>query len=197
MTVEKAQARHIPELAALLTDVFIDDPAMKEYVAWSGNPRRALEGFFRAELTYFYVPRGVVDMIREDGEILGVALWTDPRRPVRRRDSLRMLPSLIRALGRSFPRAAYLASFDDAVTPKFPHWYLFTLVVSPVARGRGIGGRLLDHGIARAGDFPIYLESTTEGSRRLYARKGFLVLGEIPSPLAHPEVGMWRPGVQA
>ncbi|MCI1674916.1 MAG: GNAT family N-acetyltransferase [Ancrocorticia sp.] len=197
MKIEAGKQHDIPEIARLLTDAFFVDPVMKEYVAWSTDKRAALAGFFTAELETFYLPRGVVDVVRGDDGLLGAALWATPERPMRRRDVVRQLPALIRALGPSFPRALYLASFDNAAAPAFTHWYLFTIVVSPQAQGHGIGGALLDHGIERAGNNAIYLESTTAGSQRLYERKGFISLGRIPSPLPTSEVGMWRPGANS
>lgn len=47
------------------------------------------------------------------------------------------------------------------------------LTVVPAAQGRRVGSRLLAHGLERAGDMPVALESTTPGSRRLYERCGF------------------------
>ncbi len=192
--IQKARRRDIPALAKLLTEGFADDPLLAEYVARSRDPELALERFFTTELEKFYIPRGVVDIVKDEGVLKGVALWVNPDAPMRRRDELRMLPDLVRALGRSLPRAMRIDMHDAAAVPGFPHWYLYTIVVSPRAQGQGIGGMLLDHGIERVGDYPIYLESTTPGSRKLYERKGFVPLGVIPSPSQSPEVGMWRPG---
>ena len=194
MDIQKARHRDILALAALLTEGFTNDPLLAEYVGRSRDPELALERFFATELEKFYIPRGVVDLVKDEGSIKGVALWVSPDAPMRRRDELRMLPGLVKALGRSLPRAMRIDFHDAAAVPGFPHWYLYTIVVSPRAQGQGIGGALLDYGIARAGDYPIYLESTTPGSRKLYERKGFFPLGVIPSPSESPEVGMWRPG---
>ncbi len=194
MDIQKARHRDIPDLAALLTEGFTNDPLLAEYVGRSRDPELAFERFFATELEKFYIPRGVVDLVKDEGSIKGVALWVSPDAPIRRRDELRMLPGLVKALGRSLPRAMRIDFHDAAAVPGFPHWYLYTIVVSPRAQGQGIGGALLDYGIARAGDYPIYLESTTPGSRKLYERKGFFPLGVIPSPSESPEVGMWRPG---
>lgn len=194
MEIQKARRRDIPGLAELLTQGFLDDPVLTEYVARSRDPERALERFFTTELEKFYIPRGVVDIVKDEGKLKGAALWVSPDAPIRRRDSLKMMPGLVRALGRGLPRALRLDYHDSSAVPGFPHWYLYTVVVSASARGQGVGGALLDHGIARAGDSAIYLESTTPGSQRLYERKGFVPLGVIPSPSPAPEVGMWKPG---
>ena len=180
-------------MAALLTEGFVNDPVLAQYVARARDPERALELFFTTELEKFYIPRGVVDMVKEDGQLKGAALWVSPDAPMRCRDNLRMMPGLVRALGRGLPRAMRLDYHDASAVPGFPHWYLYTVVVSPLAQGQGVGGALLDHGIERAAGSAIYLESTTPGSQRLYERKGFIPLGVIPSPSPVAEVGMWRP----
>ncbi len=194
MDIRTARRRDIPDLAHLLTEGFVNDPVLAEYVARSRDPERAMELFFTTELDKLYISRGEVDVVKEGGRVTGAALWMGPDAPIRRRDSLRMVPGLVRALGASLPRALRLDHHDSAAVPGFPHWYLHALVVSPAARGQGVGGALLDHGITRAADSAIYLESTTAGSRRLYESKGFVPLGIIPSPSPAPEVGMWRPG---
>ena len=75
------------------------------------------------------------------------------------------------------PRAAQC----EAHRPAEPHWYLYMVAVAPAARGRGIGGRLLGHGLKRvdAEGLPAHLESTTPGSRRLYERFGFRQVAEL------------------
>ncbi len=95
---------------------------------------------FATELEKFYIPRGVVDLVKDEGTIKGVALWVSPDAPIRRRDELRMFPGLVKALGRSLPRAMRIDFRDAAAVPGFPHWYLYTIVVSPRAQGQGIGG---------------------------------------------------------
>ena len=69
----------------------------------------------------------------------------------------------------------------EAHRPAEPHWYLYMVAVAPAARGRGIGGRLLGHGLRRvdAEGLPAHLESTTPGSRRLYERFGFRQVAEL------------------
>jgi ribosomal protein S18 acetylase RimI-like enzyme len=70
-----------------------------------------------------------------------------------------------------------------AFHPHEPHWYLPLIGVDPAYQGRGLGSVLMAHGLTvsdKAG-LPAYLEATSEGSRRLYERHGFVTLGEIQS----------------
>lgn len=197
MEISEARLADVPDIAALMTSCFIDDPVMRQFFANGKTRAEAMYKVFAVELEKYYIPRGVVDIVRnvdDHAGLLGTSLWAKPDTPMRRRDELAMLPVMARALGRHFFQYSHLDRYDSDAAPRFAHWYLYTVAVSPAAQGMGIGGQLLDHGIARAGDTPIYLESTTEGSQKLYERKGFLPLGIIPSPIEAPEVGMWRPG---
>ncbi|MGW0433875.1 GNAT family N-acetyltransferase [Micromonospora sp. NPDC003197] len=78
-----------------------------------------------------------------------------------------------------------------------PHWYLQQMVVVPQFRGRGLGGAMLRHQLARAdaAGVPTYLEASNPRNRALYERYGFRPLGD---PIALPDNGphlqpMWRP----
>ena len=76
-----------------------------------------------------------------------------------------------------------------------PHYYLAVLGTDPVCQGRGIGSRLLSHMLVRSDDegIPSYLESSSEGSKRLYLRHGFRVMEEVPLPGGGPPFWrMWR-----
>lgn len=59
--------------------------------------------------------------------------------------------------------------------PTGPHWYFRDLVVSPRMQGAGLGSTLLSHRLAVVDQdpLPVFLESTSPGSRRLYERFGF------------------------
>lgn len=69
----------------------------------------------------------------------------------------------------------------EAVRPLEPHWHLYMLAVAPRAQGRGVGSRLLAHGLARAdaAGLPAHLEATTAASKRLYERHGFRETAEL------------------
>lgn len=168
---------------------------MIEYVVKCRNPKLALQQLFEVLMRDYFIPFGKLDLVRSpQGNLLGASLWSPPNEKLTIRRQLRMLPDLVKALGLSLPRAWRLSAMDSDAKPRFPHWYLFVIAASPAARGQGVGGRLLDHGIERAGSEAIYLESTGPRSQALYERKGFIPLGVIPSTSPAPEVGMWKPG---
>ncbi|WP_144118443.1 GNAT family N-acetyltransferase [Catellatospora sichuanensis] len=77
-----------------------------------------------------------------------------------------------------------------------PHWHLALLAVRPGRQGAGLGGQLLTRRLALldAAGVPSYLEASTQGSRDLYLRHGFTLLGEayhLPGG-GPPMYPMWR-----
>jgi ribosomal protein S18 acetylase RimI-like enzyme len=65
------------------------------------------------------------------------------------------------------------------------------ITVEPNAQGRGLGGALMRHAVARCDDegLPAYLESSNPRNIPLYGRHGFEVMGRIQvgsGPLVTP-----------
>lgn len=60
-------------------------------------------------------------------------------------------------------------------------YYLYVIATHSERRGTGMGSKLLQQAQERASNdnLPIWLEASTEGSKRLYERNGFRVVGEI------------------
>lgn len=129
-----------------------------------------------------------------DEVVLGVTLWdppaaggSDPVGPLGPGDEPPAGLDLD-LLGGAWERVLLDTAQCEAVRPTVPHWYLYMIAVSPLARGRGVGSALLRHGLERvdADGLPTHLESTTPASRRLYERHGFrqvAELGAAPLPL--------------
>ena len=178
----------------LLTGVFLDDPLMSAIAAAAPEPRAALGHLHRVELAAHYLAADPavradsrVDLAVDaaSGEPLGVALWDAPSST----DVVGPLgpgseppPGLdLDLLGGAWELCLADAAQCEAHRPAEPHWYLYMVAVAPAARGRGIGGRLLGHGLRRvdAEGLPAHLESTTPGSRRLYERFGFRQVAEL------------------
>ena len=178
----------------LLTGVFLDDPLMSAIAAAAPEPRAALGHLHRVELAAHYLAADPtaradsrVDLAVDaaSGDPLGVALWDAPSST----DVVGPLgpgneppPGLdLDLLGGAWELCLADAAQCEAHRPAEPHWYLYMVAVAPAARGRGIGGRLLGHGLKRvdAEGLPAHLESTTPGSRRLYERFGFRQVAEL------------------
>ena len=82
----------------------------------------------------------------------------------------------------------------DEHHPREPHHYLFLLGTRPEWQSRGIGSGLLRSVLQlwERDAMPVYLEATSEGSKRLYLRHGFEVTGEIKLPDGPSMWPMWR-----
>jgi GNAT superfamily N-acetyltransferase len=79
--------------------------------------------------------------------------------------------------------------------PTEPHWYLAILGVRPERTGRGLGGALLEPGLARADaeGMPSYLENSNPRNVPFYERHGFDVVAEHWLPNGPVLTYMWRP----
>jgi ribosomal protein S18 acetylase RimI-like enzyme len=177
----------------VLVRSFDTDPAAKYLLRQDAGRARGYEACFRAFFEHMCLPHGEVWM---DTEARGTALWTPPGRWDVGLQRIRMLPSLIRAVGVSrllFARRA--AAETQKHHPHEPHFYLFALGVDPDHQGRGVGSALLEKVLVRCDELgtPAYLEASTVNSARLYERHGFVGKEELFMAEGAPPIWpMWR-----
>jgi GNAT superfamily N-acetyltransferase len=78
--------------------------------------------------------------------------------------------------------------------PHEPHWYLQAIGTDPAKQGKGYGGVLMRHRLARvdAVGAPAYLESSKDSNIPIYQSFGFEVTGEIRLPGGPTLYPMWR-----
>lgn len=184
-------------MAALLGEAFADDSYTHLMFGDAADAGKQVGELFGYEIRTQYLPHGVVDVAELDGEVAGAALWMPPSSHGGPLSSIRTIPAYARRLGWRYVTSLYGEWQSAKHHPVFPHWYLYLLGISPAAQGHGVGGALIDHGITRlAPDDAAYLESTTPGSARLYARHGFVPLGEVPLTRGKTMLGMWRPAAR-
>lgn len=64
---------------------------------------------------------------------------------------------------------------------KAKYFYVFFIGTAVDGRGQGLASRLIEEAkvVAERDGLPVWLEATTERSRRLYAKLGFTPLGDI------------------
>ncbi|MDO3700209.1 GNAT family N-acetyltransferase [Micromonospora sp. C28SCA-DRY-2] len=130
-----------------------------------------------------------------DGTLAGISVWLHHRAQELERQAERLATATIG----DDAVARRLAVVNETVLghrPREPHVYLASIAVRPPLRGRGAGAAILAEGlrVADAAALPVYLEASTEQSRRLYLRHDFRDRGR---PLALPAGGpvlwpMWR-----
>lgn len=190
------QKSEIPAAAKVLAAAFEDDPAMSWVLPDAGARLRGLERLFATELRHQHFAGGGVDAVHSpDGALMGVAAW-DPPHGWRssQATTLRMLPGVIRALGRHTRNGMAMDEVLEAVHPETPHWFLSAIGTVPAARGGGYGKALLRRRLERcdAAGLPAYLESSKHGNIPFYERFGFAVVQEAPLPGGPSLWTMWR-----
>lgn len=184
------------QITNILVEAFEHDPAFWRIVGNREVPGALLNELFSLQLEKHYLPYGAVDVaVSATGGVVAAALWDTPSTSAPLTARVSKAAGLLKILGTASPRALARDRRSGAYHPNFPHWYLYAIGAGVHARGKGAGSALLKHGIARAGDSPIYLESSSPRSASLYERHGFFPLGRIPDDDEFPaELGMWRPG---
>ncbi len=112
-------------------------------------------------------------------DFCGVALWLPPGV----HPNGEALENVFRDTARPEHLDDLLATFEkmEQSHPDEPHWYLPMIGVEPNAQGRGLGGALMRHGVARCDNERAlaYLESSNPRNITLYERHGFEVMGTI------------------
>jgi ribosomal protein S18 acetylase RimI-like enzyme len=188
-----ADPSDIPELAGSLARAFEDDPALG-FLIGEGRRDSRLKLFFAAELEIVAFPH---EIVWATDDLRAAAIWARPghwRVPVAA--SVREGPAMVRVFGRRLALATWTRLRMERLHPaKPPSYYLAAIGVDPVAQGRGLGGELLAAMLERVDEENVaaYLEASTERSRSLYARHGFVQTGEIKLPRGGPSIWpMWR-----
>jgi ribosomal protein S18 acetylase RimI-like enzyme len=193
-SVRKATLADAPRLAQALASAFQDDPVIAWIFPDQQRRRAVLPAFMEFRLRKLAFPYDEVWMTAGGAAAAG---WLPPpgRWQLSRRQRLRLLPSLVRFLGR---RTASVLGGLERMEERHPddrsHWYLFILGTEQAAQGRGLGSALLSHMLARvdAEQMPAYLESSSERNLALYGRHGFEVTGEVAIPGGPRIWPMWR-----
>lgn len=186
----------VDETASVLASAFENETVMGSLVA-GPNRRARLAGLFGALMRSGALASGRVDVARrDDGVVLGAAIWEAPGRHASILAQVRRAPEFVRALGwRGLPAAIRLQNLLGSYRPTEPHWYLAQIGVGDAARGAGVGSALLTSRLAAidASGMPAYLESSNERNRALYRRYGFTTIADVRGIPGASPAAMWRP----
>jgi ribosomal protein S18 acetylase RimI-like enzyme len=175
-TLREARIDELAEVGAALADAFVADPVL-QWLAPSARTDRNLRRLLEVELEHCVLPAGRV--LTPDG-IPGASLELPPGRW-----EMVVPPSaalgFLRAFGPRLFRARRLQKLFEDVHPWEPHYYIRYLGVETRCQGQGLGTALLRETLDRCDrdGMPAYLEASTERSAALYARLGFVHLGEL------------------
>jgi ribosomal protein S18 acetylase RimI-like enzyme len=181
------------EARTLLARAFADDPLMVWFFPDAEVRPHACAVMFGL-FTEHYLAAGRVDAVRR-GALAAVAMWRWPGQPEDDEAEPERLPTiggLMTAL-MGTERAARIGgamSVLGELRPPDPHAYLHLLGVDPACRGEGLGGRVLDQGIAaaRAEGLVACLDTMNPRNVPFYESHGMSVRHEVPLPDGGPTV---------
>jgi ribosomal protein S18 acetylase RimI-like enzyme len=130
-------------------------------------------------------------------DVSGAALWIPPGDGLRAanrvaRRALLTAPLRLRSAYGRF-RAYTQWNWDvQQRAQEGPSLFLSGLAVDPARQGEGIGGALLEAGVARHPDVPALLLTNSAANVRFYERHGFEVVLDEPMPEGVPTWAMVR-----
>jgi ribosomal protein S18 acetylase RimI-like enzyme len=187
--IRLATRADLPSVARLFGRAFIDDAMLR----WPLPPEATVEDLTElfAILLDVYWPLDAISVI--GGE--AAAVWLPPGEASRFAEIEGPTRELIRPL--TDDGGARYAMFWDWLgehVPDEPCWFLDILAVDAGARGRGLGGRLIEHGLVRAhaDGLPAFLETSVLVNVALYERFGFRVIDELVAPGGGPTIWFLR-----
>jgi ribosomal protein S18 acetylase RimI-like enzyme len=183
--VREASLDERAQLSATLAGALATDPVFSWLLPGRRRRDRRLRRLFELELEHWVFPVGGRALTTDDFRGANVEL---PPRGSTMTMQFGGALGLVGVFGMRLRRAGRLQSFFDRNHPQEPHYYIRTLGVAPRFQGRGLGTALLRPTLDRCDREGVaaYLEASTERSASLYARLGFVHLGELRVPNGGP-----------
>jgi len=187
MEIVRLDDSRLDEASRVLARAFHDDPAWVWLIPDPVRRRRLLPWLFRVGFDVT-----AADVYATSGELLGAARWLPPgRSSMRIGPTLRALVTTPLRLGSAttqflaYGRAVELMRAEVAPGD---HWYLAGIGVAPQHRRQGVGGALLQPGIAasRRDGVPAVLLTNNVANLSFYEGHGFRVVREGRTPKGGP-----------
>jgi GNAT superfamily N-acetyltransferase len=168
----------------VLARAFFDDPLMVWFFPDPDVRPHACAAMFGL-LAEHYLADGRVDVATRSAPV-GVAMWRWPGPETPPEDGPEELPSVgglmtgFMGAARAREVGAAMASLD-ALRPPQPHAYLHLLAVDPGSCRQGLGGELLDRGLAAARDAGLVacLDTMNPANVPFYEAHGMSVRHEV------------------
>ena len=181
----------VAEARTLLARAFVDDPLMRWFFPDDDSRLHACAALF-GQFAEHYLAAGRVDVVRRP-EPVAVAMWRWPGRDAPTSDEILpttsgLMTALIGA-GRAAELGGAMAVIGELRQPE-PHAYLHMLGVRPDARRQGLGGEVLERGLAaaRAQGLVACLETMNADNVPFYEAHGFTVRHRVQLDAGGPVV---------
>lgn len=194
VTIRSATAADAPAIGQILGDAFRGDPTWAQFLPDPATRSAKLATYYERRVRRH--PERA-DVAMNGDRPVGALLWAPPGHigawPAARRSFRRAAQRVLSRLPGG--REARHTLAVETYRPTSPHWYLRDIGAGPDARGEGVGSALLEHRLGvidRSAPAPVFLESTTPASRRLYERFGFEAVGSIATEPGHASTAMIR-----
>jgi hypothetical protein len=178
-------------IGRIIGESFADDPVNQFLL----GPQECITAFNIHAAKKLYIKKGFGHM---DSDHTGGSMWLPAgvSKHIPLWNSLEIIPPMLRHNGIRGTLKAMAG--DEGLSkekPAEPHYYLYAIGNIPSAQGKGLGGKLMEAGLAEVDKhhMPAYLESSKEQNNSFYQRFGFKVLKEfVPTPGCPPLWLMWR-----
>jgi GNAT superfamily N-acetyltransferase len=181
----------VVEARTLLARAFVDDPLMRWFFPDDDSRLHACAAVF-GQFAERYLATGRVDVVRR-AEPIAVAMWRWPGGDTPADDGSLPTTSGLMAALMGAGRAAELGGAMSVIAglrPPEPHAYLHLLGVDPSARRQGLGGAVLEPGLAaaRAEGLVACLETMNPANVPFYEAHGLAVRHEMQLGAGGPTV---------
>lgn len=191
VSVRRARDAENPQVAAILTDAFVDEDGLNYWLRQGAVKDRVRKRFFDAAVRDVIHPKRELWIAEADGQQLGAAIWLPPGAKAFDYsfvEEVMMTPLLFSIAGfKGMSRALDLGKRLSGHHPHVPHAHLSFLGVHSRAQGRGVGSAILKQTLALVDEkhLPAYLEASVPRNVALYQRHGFEITGEFDLPNLH------------
>lgn len=195
-TVQKATTEDLARVTDALASAFSYDPLFQ----WMAGVDEHTS--IEPKLSVLFRAWAKLDLSNSDhlvfttGDSTGASIWKQPNDwKMSGGAMVRLLPAMVRALGKKTPRMIGAFSTIEKVHPTEEHYYLEAMGTHQDHQGTGVGSILMREMLDRcdAEGMPAYLESSNPRNVPFYGRHGFEVTGEIDVGKGAPTVtAMWR-----
>jgi GNAT superfamily N-acetyltransferase len=188
--VVTATAADIPVLAEVIAEAFFDLPPSRWLVPDHARRRRIWPGYFRIYVEHAMASGTVHTTSGRDAVALWLPVGPGPAEPPEG-----YAAALAAVAGPDLERfTAFDAALDQHHPTGFAHHHLAILAVRSDRQGQGTGTALLDayhHRLDTQIRQPAYLEASSQRTRQVYQRRGYVLRPEGPIRLPNGGPLMW------